>query len=363
MLLAAAALGAVSCGGLKVRLGTPSEEPLKEFTVEGTEKGKVLVIPVTGFLSDAPGKGLLERRPSVVQEVVSQLRRAEKDREVRAVVLEINSPGGSITASDILYRELMDFKERTGAAVVAALMDVAASGAYYLALSADRIVAHPTTVTGSVGVILVKPKVMGLMEKLGLAVEVDKSGRDKDIGSPFRPSTAEEQEIFRDLVDKLGGRFIALVAIHRKIAPEDLQKIFQRPHLSGPGGPAPEAHRRHRVPEGRRGRGKASRHTPQGGQGRGLSTHHLSERQPLQHLRRVISRSGPIPDRPQPAGDHAPPYPRLLLPLAAGHRGQLKARQPDRGRGGVPRGQALYRQEILHEGRQELGELRDESQP
>jgi len=225
MLLAAAALAVVSCGGLKVRLGTPAEEPLKESTIEGTERAKVLVIPVTGFLSDAPGKGLLGRRPSVVEEVVSQLRHAEKDKEVRAVVLEINSPGGSITASDILYRELMDFKERTGAPMVAALMDVAASGAYYLALSADRIVAHPTTVTGSVGVILVTPKVMGLMEKLGLAVEVDKSGREKDIGSPFRPSTAEEKEILQDLVDKIGGRFLALVAIHRKIPPEDLQKI------------------------------------------------------------------------------------------------------------------------------------------
>jgi protease-4 len=225
MLVSAAALAAVSCGGLKIRLGTPPEEPLKEFTVEGKERGKVLVIPVTGFLSDAPGKGLLERRPSMVQEVVSQLRRAEKDGEIRAVVLEINSPGGSITASDILYRELMDFKEHTKVPMVAALMDVAASGAYYLALSADRIVAHPTTITGSVGVILVKPKVMGLMEKLGLAVEVDKSGREKDIGSPFRASTTEEQKIFRDLVAQLGGRFLSLVATRRKISSEDLQKI------------------------------------------------------------------------------------------------------------------------------------------
>ena len=224
MVLAVCAL-AVSCGGIKVRIGTAVEEPLKEHVIEGTERGKVLVIPVTGFLSDAAGKGFLESRPSVVQEVVSQLRRAEKDRDVRAVVLEINSPGGSITASDILYREVIDFKERAGVAVVAALMDVAASGAYYLALSADRIVAHPTTVTGSVGVILITPKVMGLMEKLGVAVEVDKSGRDKDIGSPFRASTAEEQEIFHDLVDRLGGRFLALVAIHRKIPPEDLKKI------------------------------------------------------------------------------------------------------------------------------------------
>jgi protease-4 len=214
-----------SCAGLKIQLGTPSEEPLKEFTLEGSQRGKVLVIPVTGFLSDTPKRGLVDQRPSQVQEVVARLHHAEKDEEVRAVLLEINSPGGSITASDILYHEIMDFKERTGARVVAALMDVAASGGYYIALPADRIVAHPTTITGSVGVILVQPKITGLMDKLGLGVEVNKSGSQKDIGSPFRPSTAEEQKIMQGLTDELGGRFLSLVARHRQIGSENLAKI------------------------------------------------------------------------------------------------------------------------------------------
>ena len=144
---------------------------------------------------------------------------------MKAVLLEINSPGGSITASDVLYHEIMDFKERTGAKVVAAMMDVAASGGYYIALPADRIVAHPTTITGSVGVILMQPKVAGLMDKLGLSVEVNKSGSEKDIGSPFRPSTAEEQKIMQGLTDDLGGRFLKLVARHRQIGPEDLAKV------------------------------------------------------------------------------------------------------------------------------------------
>ena len=214
-----------SCAGLKIQLGTPSEEPLKEFTLEGSQRGKVLVIPVTGFLSDTPKRGLVDQRPSQVQEVVARLHHAEKDEEVRAVLLEINSPGGSITASDILYHEIMDFKERTGARVVAALMDVAASGGYYIALPADRIVAHPTTITGSVGVILVQPKITGLMDKLGLGVEVNKSGSQKDIGSPFRPSTREEQKIMQGLTDDLGGRFVRLVTRHRQVRPEDLAKV------------------------------------------------------------------------------------------------------------------------------------------
>jgi len=113
--IVAAGFLVVGCGGLKVNIGAVSKtEPLKEYTLEGREAGKVLVIPVRGFLSDAPKKGLLHDRPSMVEEVVSQFRLAEKDKEVRAVVLEIDSPGGSITASDILYHEIISFKERTG---------------------------------------------------------------------------------------------------------------------------------------------------------------------------------------------------------------------------------------------------------
>jgi protease-4 len=216
-LLVAAALLACGCTGLKVNIGADTREPLKEFTLEGKEKGKVLVIPVRGFLSDAPRRGFLGERASLVQEVVAQLRLAEKDEEIKALLLEINSPGGSITASDILYHEIMEFKQRTKAKVVAALMDVAASGAYYIALPADRIVAHPTTITGSVGVIFMQPKITGLMDKLGVAVEVNKSGKEKDMGSPFRPSTPEEEKVFQEMTDKLGGKFLERVAKHRKM--------------------------------------------------------------------------------------------------------------------------------------------------
>jgi protease IV len=225
LVLIVAALLSGGCTGLKINIGTESKEPLKEYTLQGRERGKILVIPIRGFLSDAPGRGLLTDRASMVQQVVSQLRLAEKDEEIKAVLLEINSPGGSTTASDILYHELMAFKERTKATIVASLMDVAASGGYYIALPADRIVAHPTTITGSVGVIFITPKVTGLMDKLGLAVEVNKSGTQKDIGSPFRPSTPDEQRIFQELTDRMGRRFLDLVAKHRAIDQETLTSI------------------------------------------------------------------------------------------------------------------------------------------
>ncbi len=226
LIAVAVAFLAAGCGGLKISIGTESRtEPLKEYVLEGDEGGKVLLIPIRGFLSDAPRKSLLRDRASVVEDVVSQLRMAAKDDGVKAVVLVINSPGGSVTASDILYHELLQFKEKTKAKIVASLVDVGASGGYYIALPADRIVAHPTTITGSVGVIFIVPKVSGLMEKLGVAVEVSKSGRDKDMASPFRASTPEEQGIIQELTDKLGGKFLELVLKHRKPAPEALAAI------------------------------------------------------------------------------------------------------------------------------------------
>jgi protease IV len=212
------ALTTGGCGGLHVNIGAESRgTPLREQALEGKERGKVLVVPIRGFLSDAPRKGFLSDRGSVVEEVVSQLRLAEKDDEIKAVLFTIDSPGGSVTASDILYQEILDFKSRSKAAAVAVLMDVAASGGYYVALAADRIIAHPTTITGSVGVVFVAPKVEGLMGKLGVTMEVSKSGKEKDMGSPFRPSTPEEQKLLQGLTDSLGARFLDLTATRRGI--------------------------------------------------------------------------------------------------------------------------------------------------
>jgi protease-4 len=213
------------CQTPKIRLFPSQADPLQEYTLEGKADEKILVIQIRGVISDAPREGFVRTRPSVVQEVVSQLRLAEKDENVKAVILKINSPGGSVTASDILYNEIAAFKKRNETTVVAALMGLAASGGYYIALPADYILAHPTTITGSIGVIFARPKVAGLMQKIGVTVEVNKSGADKDMGSPFRPTSVEEEKIFQALTDSLGVRFIDLVAGHRKLEPGVVARI------------------------------------------------------------------------------------------------------------------------------------------
>ncbi len=213
------------CVKAKFSLFPDSTEPLEEYTLEGSAREKILVVSLRGLMTDGPRDSLLRTRPSVVQEVVAHLRKAEKDKNIKALLLKVDSPGGTVTAGDLLYHEIMRFKERSGATVVAALMGVAASGGYYAALAADEIVAHPTTITGSVGVIFVKPKVGGLMEKIGLEVEVEKSGRNKDMGSPFRRSTEEEREITRSLIDVLAGRFLGLVQSRRSLDPALLERV------------------------------------------------------------------------------------------------------------------------------------------
>ncbi len=224
--LALAALVLSCCGcAPRITLFRDYAEPLKEYALKGKGPDKVLVVPVRGFISADPRSGLFRSRPGVLQEVVSHLDKARRDKAVKAVVLRIDSPGGTVTDSDILYREILDFKEETGKTVVAQIMSVGASGGYYAALAADGILAHPTSITGSVGVIFITPKLNGLMDKVGVRAEVAKSGKYKDIGSPFRPSTKEERQSLQRMIDQMGGRFKALAARRRGLSEETMRTV------------------------------------------------------------------------------------------------------------------------------------------
>lgn len=225
VIVALALLLCTGCIKPKITLFGDGTDPLEEYTLEGKGTDKILLLSLKGFVGDRSRRGLLSTRPSMVQEVAAHLKRAEEDKAVKGLLLKVDSPGGSVAASDLVYHQILRFKEKKKVKVVAVLMGVAASGGYYVSLPADHIMAHPTTVTGSVGVVSITPKVAGMMEKLGLEVEVNKQGRNKDMGSPFRVSTPDERRILEGLVTGLGNRFLELVSLHRRLPPEVLSDV------------------------------------------------------------------------------------------------------------------------------------------
>jgi protease-4 len=182
---------------------------------------KIAIIDVEGMIMNAKSSSVLfGSGDNPVSTFRERLDCAADDRHVKAVVLRINSPGGAVTASDIMYQEVLKFRQDTGKPVIACMMDVAASGAFYLAMGCDRVYAHPSTVTGSIGVIMSLYNATGLFNKLGVSSDPIKSGPNKDIGNPGRPMTEEERAILQGMVDSFYHQFVETVARGRKL-PED----------------------------------------------------------------------------------------------------------------------------------------------
>ncbi|MDX1352299.1 MAG: signal peptide peptidase SppA [Thiomicrorhabdus sp.] len=219
-------LSVLISGCATIKLGPSYDQPLKEQVLdEGESADKVLIININGILSDSPKRGLLSQKPSVLDLVMMQLKKAEKDNRIRAVLLKINSPGGGVTVSDILYHELLAFKERTNKKLYVQMMDIAASGGVYIAMAADHIQAHPATITGSVGVISMSADLSETMQKIGAKVNIYKTGENKDMGSPFRAASESDKKAFQSLVDEMAERFYQIVQTTRKLSDEQMSAL------------------------------------------------------------------------------------------------------------------------------------------
>jgi protease IV len=188
----------------------PGPGPLQETQVDGTGKAKVLLIEISGMISSQEKEGF-RPTPSMIASVKEQLTRAAKDEQIKAIVLRINTPGGTVTASDIIYHELKTFKTIRKVPIIASIMDLGTSGGYYIAAAADKVLAHPSSVTGSIGVIMLTVNAKGLLEKIGVEATAVTSGPRKDMGSPFRTMTVEERAIFQGLIDSFYQRFLTIV--------------------------------------------------------------------------------------------------------------------------------------------------------
>ena len=175
---------------------------------------KIALIEVSGVITNSAGRRLLGESENPVSRLLEQLDKARRDPFVKAVVLRINSPGGTVVASELMHEEITHFK-RSGKRIIAVMMDVAASGGYYIACACDEIVAQPSTITGSIGVVMQTFEISGTLSMIGVKTDAVTSGPRKDSGSPWRSMRPEERELFQTIIDEMHGRFVKVVALGR----------------------------------------------------------------------------------------------------------------------------------------------------
>ncbi len=183
---------------------------LQETIISGEGSAKILLIDISGALTTSKDSGIFSG-PSLPARLKEELSKAEKDDDIKAIILRINTPGGTVTSSDILYHELQEFKQKRKVPIITSIMDMGTSGGYYVAMASDYIFAHPSTITGSIGVIMLTLNGQGLLEKIGIEPTAIVSGPKKSMGSPFRAMKDEERAIFQDVIDRLYARFLAVV--------------------------------------------------------------------------------------------------------------------------------------------------------
>lgn len=178
-------------------------------------------IKIRGVIAESNDSGPFSRSQGA-SAIAKSIRTAAADKNVKAIVLDINSPGGTVASVQNIYGELQKAKQQ-GKKIVALFRDVAASGGFYVAMAADKIVAEPGTITGSVGVIMQTSNLEGLFDKLGIKITPITSGKYKDMGAYYRPMDDAEKALLQDMVSETYGQFFAAVKAGRPgVKPEDL---------------------------------------------------------------------------------------------------------------------------------------------
>ncbi len=214
-LLAAVLLTLTGCQPATLVVGlAPGGTELQATAIERSGRWaspRVVVVDVSGSIVNARTGGLLGGGSNPVDDLARRLDAAADDPKVAAVILRINSPGGTVTASDMMYREVKRYRARTGKPVIALIMDVGASGGYYLACAADEIMAYPTSVTGSIGVILQTLSVRPALDRWGIQARALVSGPNKAGGSPLETLSQDQEALLQGLVDDFYLAFCKVV--------------------------------------------------------------------------------------------------------------------------------------------------------
>ena len=201
--------------------GASSRGEWLEETIEDAGGEKVAMVSVFGEIFGDPD-GVA--RGATDENIVSQLDQASKDPKVTAIVVDLDTPGGAVVASDTIYRKVLEIRDE-GKPVVALMRDVAASGGYYIAAGANHIVANPATLTGSIGVIMFLPNLTGSAEKLGIEPVIIKSGPFKDIASPFKDMSQQEREILEKIIDEAFDQFVSAIVEGREMEDTEVRRL------------------------------------------------------------------------------------------------------------------------------------------
>ncbi|MBI3036034.1 signal peptide peptidase SppA [Candidatus Woesearchaeota archaeon] len=183
--------------------------------------GNVALIPIEGVIVGTRDSGFLFDSVTASPDTVELIEKADKNPGIKAIILEINSPGGSAVASE----EIANAVRKTNKTTVAWIREVGASGAYWIASSADYAVANRASITGSIGVIASYLEFPGLLERYNVTYQRLVSGKYKDIGSPFKEMTAEEKALFQQNLDLIRDFFVSEVAKNRNLNKKDVDKI------------------------------------------------------------------------------------------------------------------------------------------
>lgn len=201
----------------------PHKNLFKKKPADAVKSGSLAIVNVYGPIrvSMTPSSAW---SPPDADAIARRLHRLSENDDVKAILLRINSPGGTVGAVQEIYRELQRCRQK-GKIIVASFGDVAASGGYYLGAAADHIVADPGSITGSIGVIMQVGNLEGLFQKVGVRFEVIKTGAHKDIGSVSRPMTPEERRMLQASMDDAYAQFLDAVATGRKMRPEQLSGL------------------------------------------------------------------------------------------------------------------------------------------
>lgn len=224
LLAAMVGLAMVGCGapgGGLLLTPVPADKRLEETDLRSDPgwfiMDKIVIVDAEGLLANAEMGPMFGQKENPVSLFTEKLQKARDDADVKGVIVRINSPGGTVAASDIMHRELLAFrKARPDVRVAALILDVGASGGYYLACGAEKIYAMPSSLTGSIGVIFQTFSLQGMLAKIGVTTDAITSGKNKDMASPLRDRNAEELKILHGLVDNYYQTFLGVVLEGRK---------------------------------------------------------------------------------------------------------------------------------------------------